>query len=279
MSYLSDHVTRHWLAVIIAWGALLIGLRVVAPRWDDVTNDGDVAYLPAEMPTLQAERLRAEAFPEQRAKSQIVVVLARSDRRLNDDDLDFAAAVSQRFRQVAEELGALEVWDPDDEVVGRKLVSRNRQAALVVVQLPHEFAAVRNIEVLEQVRSAIAATSEATPPPSGLEVGITGSAAIGGDMLGAAKESIRNTEVTTIALVLLILLAVYRAPLLILIPLATIAVSVSVAMNLVALLTRVDLLPGMDWWNFKIFTTTKIFVVVILFGAGTDFCLFLIARY
>jgi RND superfamily putative drug exporter len=58
-----------------------------------------------------------------------------------------------------------------------------------------------------------------------------------------------------------------------LIPLLTIALSVVVSMKVLALLTKV---PGL---SFQVINITQVFLIVVLFGAGTDYCLFLIARY
>src|SRR5262249_18565899 len=84
---------------------------------------------------------------------------------------------------------------------------------------------------------------------------------------------LQNTTYATFALVVLILLVVYRSPLLAMIPLITIVMSVIVSLRVIALLTFIPAL------RFTVINITQVFVVVVLFGAGTDYCLFLIARY
>ena len=69
---------------------------------------------------------------------------------------------------------------------------------------------------------------------------------------------------------MVVLLAVYRAPLMAPVPLITIAVSVWVSLKVLAIMT---LIPGVHLVNIS-----KIFAIVILYGAGTDYCLFLISR-
>jgi RND superfamily putative drug exporter len=165
-------------------------------------------------------------------------------------------------------------------VIGKKLTSpngQNGQAALIVLHLRNEFMAIDNMALMRKIHRTLAELAASPDFPPGLKLGVTGSAAIGSDMLFSAEQSINRTEMTTVALVIIILLLVYRAPGLVLIPLITIGASVVVAMGIVAILAQFS--SQVEWLDFKIFKTTRIFVVVILFGAGTDYCLFLIARY
>ena len=68
-------IARHWLAVIVGWLVLAAALCLDRARWQDVAHDGDLAYLPELMPSVQGERLLARAFPDTKEKSQLAVVL------------------------------------------------------------------------------------------------------------------------------------------------------------------------------------------------------------
>jgi len=276
---LGSVVSRHWPIVVIAWLVLAVALHRVAPRWNDITHDGDLAYLPDSLPSVEGERLLREAFPEDRSKSEFVIVVERPGGPLTTADLLWSDGLAEQFR-ARTDLPIVDVLNRNTDVIGDKLVSRLSkagQAAVTLLRSQNEFMAVGNMNLLKAVQAQVEKAREQAP--AGLQVGLTGSAAVGGDMLLSAAESIQNTEWTTIALVIVILLVVYRAPLLVSIPLITIGVSLVVATDALALLTQLHRVPGFAWWNFKVFTTTRIFIVVILFGAGTDFCLFLISRY
>ncbi len=427
---LGNLVSRYWLPVILLWIAMVTLVRWAAPNWDDVTHDGDFAYLPSRMPSVAGERLMAEAFPQYQTKSQLVVVVAREDgnekkidrfvaydlarrfhnihgaasiaraKRLADEatelrklgksaaaqqaaeqssaEFDTARAALNEAVALEEQLGAyraalakeaatesssnpldqsesanagaqpgplaaifhnrwllnsyagkeeeanadrkralevdpsiqshgdkpspewaadmpvIDVWTWRKELFGDKMLDQRRvngrdevHARLVIVHLSTEFTAVENISVngqpgivgraeaeLDEVRKWIDARRAGD-----LELGISGSAAVGSDLLRASAESVQNTEMIAILLVTVILIVVYRSPLLVGVPLVTISLSYLVAVSTVAVLTQVGQLPGFGWWDFMVFKTTKIFIVVILCGTGTDFCLFLIARY
>jgi len=352
---LGNAVSRYWWLTILIWFGVVIGLRLVAPSWDDITRDGDLVFLPSDMPSAIGERLQLAAFPENRAQSQIVLIFSRDGGQLAQADLKASDRLAGRFHnylairlassvetlalsleqldeairldpenaevvhnraivhsrlkqpdgakadreaawtlnpqlqsmpdefvpQTEIQLPLVDVWTRYNEVVGSKLRSVDKQAQLIILQLDTEFMAVENIDALDLVQQEVATMRDEIQAEGlrGLQVSLSGSAAIGGDMLQSASESIENTELYTIVLVILILLIVYRAPLIVIVPLLTIGVSLSVSINLLSMFAELAETPGFEWWRFKVFKTTKIFIVVILFGAGTDFCLFLIARF
>lgn len=298
---LGNWVNRYWLAILVGWLLLAVGLKLVAPSWEQVALDGDFDYLPSESTSRRGLDLLQHAFPDERAKSQIALVFAREDRPLDPPDRQFAVETANKLAELKEagsdgELKPLPwadaenpVWTELTPVVGRMLRNNGRtsegnrkfdgHAVMVVGRLTTDMMATENVDILNKVKELVRQARQDPEKPEGLDIGISGSAMIGGDMQASVQESLKSTETTTVVLVLLCLLAIYRAPLLVVIPMATIGVSLSVASDVVALLAQHFGPDDFAWSDFKIFTTTKIFVVVILFGAGTDFCLFLISRF
>ncbi|MGI9427486.1 MAG: MMPL family transporter [Bythopirellula sp.] len=268
-------VRRRWW-VIAGWIVILFVLSTQAPPWRSVAIDGDLQHLPSNTTTVRGAALSARAFPDDRAKSQIVVVFARAEQELSIDDRELAYQTAQEFEQLGEPT-LVDVWTEKTPVIGSMLQSPTGRAARLVIRLTNEFMATDNIRLLKETQQIVDAARLGAP--SGLQIGITGSAAIGGDMLTAAAESVSSTHRTTILLVTFVLILIYRSPWLVLVPLVTIGVAAVTSLDLLAILAHSSLQNPVQWPTIRVFTTTKIFVVVLLFGAGTDYCLFLTARF
>ena len=273
---LASLVTRRGWLIVLGWVAVTAALFAFAPPWSSVSRDDDVRQFPEGYPSVNGQNLLERGFPEDVSSSSVVFIVERPNGPLGSTDFAYAVRIADRMIELSRRepsLGIRRVSDHRTPVIGSRLVSPVKpgggQAVLVGIDLNGTY-------VSRQARLAVdrlLVELESMKPPEGISVGLTGSAAVGHDSNTAANKSIHATTGATIALVVVILLVVYRSPLLALIPLATIGLSVWASFMAIASLTKI---PGL---NFQVINVTNVFVVVVLFGAGTDYCLFLIARY
>ncbi|HEY1375345.1 MAG TPA: MMPL family transporter [Gemmataceae bacterium] len=264
---------RHPGKVCLAWLALACALTIVAPSWQARSQDDDIHFLPPSSPSVRGYELLERAFPQDVFASRAVVAVERADRRLSPADfalVDRLADALADLRRSEPDLGIGGVVSHRDGLIGSRLVSDDRQATLIQVSLGTPYLAAQTRAAVDRIADrlrCVLATAGADAPA----VSVTGPAGIGRDLIAAGADGLDRTTVATVVLVVAVLLLVYRSPLLALVPLATIGVSIWVALELLSLAT---LLPGIRPVN-----VSRVFAVVILFGAGTDYCLFLISRY
>jgi RND superfamily putative drug exporter len=277
---IANVVTRRGWVILLGWLVFAVPLFALAPSWDRVSRDDDVRFFPAAFPSVVGQELLERGFPQDAASSQVVVIGERRDGILTHADFEFLDARLVPLLNDARErepvLGIKRIDTHLTPVIGPRLVGARRdgpvagQAALTIISLNGTYQSKATRLAVNRLEALLRTLP---PPPRGLELALTGSAMVGHDMNEASNRSIANTTYTTIALVVAILLVVYRSPVLALIPLLTIALSAATSLKSIALLT---FLPGL---KFQVINITNIFVIVVLFGAGTDYCLFLIARY
>jgi RND superfamily putative drug exporter len=264
--------TYPW-TICISWIVLGGLLTCIAPSWDSRTQDDDIRFLPARCSSVRGYQLMQEAFPEDVFASRLVFAIEREEGPLTLADYELVETLVdelEQLRALSPELGIGKPCSCKHGLVGCRYVSADKQCTLIQVPLGTPFLALQTQAAVDRATEVLR-TRLAQAGPDAPKFYATGSAGVGHDLVTAAGQSLDGTTWATIVLVIIVLLLVYRAPLLALVPLVTIGVSVWVAMELLALVT---LLPGVHLVN-----TSKVFAIVILYGAGTDYCLFLISRY
>jgi putative drug exporter of the RND superfamily len=245
-----------WVTIGL-WLALVAGLSPFAVKLADITNDDVI--LPGGAQTSQVHRLLRERFPGGDIRPVLLVYrreggLARADRRRILTDAREAAGVPLAARPIP----------PFGPTARPGQVSRARDIAFTVVPLTadEDFRFGPSIEALREV---------VHDGDDGLEVHVTGFPALLTDFNSAVKEADITLLIATGALVLLLLLAIYHSPILAVLPLFVVGVAYVVAAGIVYLVA--------DGGGLTVSSTATSLLLVLMFGAGTDYCLLLVARF
>jgi putative drug exporter of the RND superfamily len=262
-----------WVAVAV-W--LLIGAAglLAHAHIDDVTAAGQSSFLPADSESTRA----IEAMQNASSAGEEVPVVIVFERRggLGKGDVEAIGRIGDGLGRL-ELAGATPIVDPfsgryrnDLAKVARIAngigpISKDGEAALLVLAIDAEDRGAIVTDV-ERIRRYLAEHERA-----GLRAFVTGPGGIAADLETIAADAAQTLLIATLGLVLLLLLAVYRAPILALLPLVVVGAAYLVAIGIAYLLIEAG-------W-IVVNAEGTMLLLVLVFGAGTDYSLLLVHRY
>ncbi len=262
-----------WLTLAV-WVALGVAGFVARTQIDDVTAAGQSSYLPAHAQSTRALDVMQRDF----RGGDDVPVLIVFDREggLTSADLDAIGKLGAGLERLGLK-GATPVFAPFSGQARQPLgevariargvgpISRDGEAALMALAIDSDDRGA----VVDGVRTIRAYLAAHHRP--GLRSYVTGPGGVAADLEQVAADAGQTLLIATLGLVLLLLLFVYRAPLLALVPLFAVGVAYLVAIGITYLLIEAGLITVNAEGTFLL--------LVLIFGAGTDYSLLLIHRY
>nr|BBH87672.1 hypothetical protein KTC_24230 [Thermosporothrix sp. COM3] len=251
-----------WI-VIVLWLVLAGVLGGLAPKLANL-YDSSITSSIGDQESVRAQELLKQAFPGQRGIPALIVF--HDPARLSQDDYNTTKKVNDWFvsgdrpKQVKSVVSIYTVPQAKSQ-----LVSPDETTMNMIVLLDNE-SGVKVSELIKQIRSYTGQFDR-----DSLKVKVTGPAGIAGDMSIVFGHADFALTIATIGIVLLFLIVIYRSPLLVLLPLIGVGIAQVVVNGLLGF--------GVQAHLFSISQDATSIVTVLLFGAGTDYTIFIVSRY
>jgi RND superfamily putative drug exporter len=253
--------------MIAAWSLLAMGVGLSAPSLTRLAAEGQASLLPNDVESIRMASLIARTWPGQAYESLAVAALYRPEK-IQERDRPFARRLADRLLAPGHPKNVLRVLGPQSPPeIARRLESEDGTVLLVVAQLDTSFVSPATHEAVAWIQGQARGIEPLRP--AGLQILWTGNAVLGRDYMRYVQMSLDRAATATVVLLLVVLLIVYRSIVLALVPLATIGVSLVVARGVLAWLATA---------GWEVSPLVELFLIAVLFGSGTDFCLFLAWR-
>ncbi|MFJ9723869.1 MMPL family transporter [Streptomyces sp. NPDC101209] len=250
-------VVRHPVWTIVAW--LIAAVAIVATAPGLPSSSDESSFLPKSYESIKAADLQAKAFPSAFTPSAIALYQRTDGGKLT-------AADQQDVVRITRELGDKHIDQVQKVVPGRP--SQDGRYTMTLVQMDSKNAGQpKQADAAKVLRDDVKQLVKGTD----LEVRLGGSAAQALDQQDSSKRGEALIGIGTFVIILVTLLIIFRAPILAVLPLFLIGLVSAIANGLIAYATKL--------FDLQANSSISSILIVVLFGVGTDYFLFLMFRY
>lgn len=256
MRFIKNHVGS-----LIAWILIVVISIFMLPNVNQLTREHSTISLPANVQSEVASAIGNHWGHHQNNTYQVVAVFNNQDGAMSKSDQKNVNQTIRYLKRHKSELGIKSMLTPyENSATKKNLISKDKTTELVQLNVSKKKS-VSNIN--KQLTKAV--------KTDGIRTYITGADILQDDFSGAIQEGIKKTEVISVIFIFIVLVLVFRSPIVPLISLLTVGVSFITAFSIVTNLVKN--------FNFPFSNFTQVFMVIVLFGIGTDYNILLYDRF
>lgn len=251
-----------WI-VLVLWIVAIVGLFMIAPNMGDLVREKGQVSVPDTFSSSKASEIMDEIQSQENQGDQSSVALVfHSSKKLTAEEKTEAEKAVKKLDADKEKLGITEILSSfTDESLKDQLVSDDGKTILVSLKVSW------NDREAKEVSEALYAELDDFK----VDHYYTSNWMIDQDLTTSSEEGLKKTEGITVVFILAVLLIVFRSVIAPFIPLVTVGLSYLASQSIVSILV--------DKFDFPISNYSQIFLVAVLFGIGTDYCILLLSRF
>lgn len=244
---------------IAVWVVLAFVAVITLPNTTQLIKEKGQITLPSKSESSKANRLAKEVSGGKSGTD--VTLVYHNDQGLTADQQDQIANKAKELKNDKSEYGIKSVTSAaDGESVKSQVLSKNKQTELIVLTVSNKGSLINRAEKI-QTNSKI----------SGVKTYITGSDLLTDEFSQITEKGIQKTELIAAIFIFIVLILVFKSPIVPIISLLNVGVALVVSLGLIMNLAKYANLPLSDF--------TQVFLVVVLFGIGTDYNILLYDKF
>ncbi|WP_125078130.1 MMPL/RND family transporter [Mycobacterium sp. P7213] len=264
-SFLARMVRVFSLPIILFWVLLVIVLGAVIPSLGEVAATRSVPISPTGAPSYAAMLNIGKVFQQYDSDSTAMVVL-ESDEPVGEAAHAFYDQIVAKLEADHEHVqNVQDFWSDPLTAAGSQSV--DGKSAYVQIFLNGSQGTTESHESVAAVRDIVASV----PPPPGIKAHVAGNTVLNADTSVAGHQSMHRLEFVSVAIIIVMLLAIYRSVVTMLISMVAIGLGLFAAMSVTAAVGNLNII-GLTPYAVSMVTMLSI-------AAITDYLIFLLGRY